>query len=296
MKPSIRTPNKAKPLRSHIVIPDVQCKPGVKLDHLSWAGQYIAHRKPDVVVVLGDWWDMPSLSSYDSGKKSFEGRMYKADIEAGHQGMGLFLTPIKAEKSYHPELIFLYGNHEERILRAVESDRKLEGTIGYHDLRLKEYGFTTYEFLEPVVKDGIGYCHFYPRAGSGAILQTKRGAPSAKAQLQREGRSCTAGHQQGLDVACIPLGGKLQWGIIAGSFYQHDEQYLSPQGNDHWRGLIVKHEVDGRGGFNPMFVSLDYLKRRYGKVNTHVDSYLARGRAKDQDALRQALKKHHAKS
>jgi hypothetical protein len=208
---------------------------------------------------------MPSLSSYDQGKKCFEGRRYKADIEAGNLGMELFMAPIRKMGKAKPRLIMLDGNHDGgRIARVLESDPKLEGTIGLKDRNLEKDGWEVYPFLKPVTIDGVSYCHFFPRAASGAIVQTKRGAPSAKAQLQREGRSCTAGHQQGLDITPLPLGGRLQWGLIAGSFYQHDEDYLSPQGNDHWRGIIVKHEVD-RGGYSPMLVSLDYLRRRYSK-------------------------------
>ena len=58
----------------HLVIPDVQAKPGVPLEHLDWLGQYIVAKKPDVVVCLGDFADMESLSSYDVGKRSYEGR------------------------------------------------------------------------------------------------------------------------------------------------------------------------------------------------------------------------------
>lgn len=250
--------------RSHFIIPDTQVKPGIDLSYCSWIGQYAADRKPDTIVMLGDWFDMPSLSSYDAGKKCFEGRMYKADIEAGRKGMDLFMAPIKKMRP-KPRMVFLIGNHEERILRAVESDRKLEGTIGYHDFHLEEDGWEVHQFLEVVTLDGISYSHFFPRAASGAVLQTKRGAPNAKAQLQREGRSCTSGHLQGLDVSCLPLGGRLQWGLIAGSAYLHEEDYLSPQGNAHWRGVVVKHQVDGHGGYDPMFVSMSYLQQRYGR-------------------------------
>lgn len=248
--------------RSHIVIPDCQVKAGVDVSHLGYLGQYIAEKEPEVVVCLGDFFDMPSLSSYDAGKKSFEGRMYKTDIEAGRKAMDLLMAPIQRMKN-KPRLVFLMGNHEERILRAIESDRKLDGTIGYHDFQLDKYGWEVHQFLEVVMIDGIAYSHFFPRAASGAVLQTKRGASSAKTQLQREGGSCTAGHQQGLDVAALPLRGKLQWGLIAGSFYSHDESYLSPQGNAHWRGFIVKHEVKD-GSYCPMFVSIGFLKRKYG--------------------------------
>jgi hypothetical protein len=246
--------------RSHIVIPDTQIKPGVRTDFLRWIGCYIADRKPSVVVHLGDHWDMPSLSSYDRGTIRFEGRRYAADIQAGNAGMDALLEGMGR---FRPDrMVFLIGNHEQRIARAVAAQAELAGTIGLKDLNLSRW--EVHEYLEAVSIDGISYSHFFPRSASGAITQTKRGAPSARAQLVREGGSCTAGHQQGLDVACLPLRGTLQWGIIAGSCYLHEEEYLSPQGTAYWRGVIVKHEVD-KGGYCPMFVSLDYLRRRYGK-------------------------------
>ena len=51
--------------------------------------------------------------------------------------------------------------------------------------------------------------------------------------------------------------------IIAGSFYQHDESYLTPLANKCWRGCIMLNEVDD-GQFDEMFVSLTYLKRKFG--------------------------------
>lgn len=241
------------------MIPDTQCRPGVSTDYLYWIGRYIADRKPDVVIHLGDHWDMPSLSSYDKGKRCFEGRRYAADVDAGNSGMQRMLEGIGRHR---PRLVYLIGNHEERIERAVESQAELSGTIGYHNLFLGDW--EVHDFLEVAKIDGIAYCHYFPRNSNGQITQTKHGAPSAKAQLVREGGSCTAGHQQGLDVASLPLRGTLQWGLIAGSCYPHNETYLSPQ-QCYWRGVIVKHEVSG-GGYSPMFVSLNYLRGRYGRT------------------------------
>jgi hypothetical protein len=72
------------------------------------------------------------------------------------------------------------------------------------------------------------------------------------------------GHRQVLDVATrtLPVDGRQQWGIVAGACYPHDEDYKGHQGNKHWRGVIVLHEVQD-GDFDPMFVSLDYLRRSY---------------------------------
>lgn len=247
---------------SHLYIPDCQVKPGIDTAHLTWAGKYIADRKPDVVVCAGDFWDMPSLSSYDKGKRGFEGRRYIKDVEAGNLAMERLLAPLRKMRK-RPRLVYTLGNHEERIQRAVDAQAELHGTIGYKDLNLRAW--EVYDYLDVVRIDGVAYSHFFPRAASGAVMQTRNGAPNARAQLIREGGSCTSGHRQGLDIACVPLRGKLQWGLIAGSFYRHDEPYLSPQGTAYWRGLVVKHGVSA-GAYCPMLVDMKYLKERYGNV------------------------------
>jgi hypothetical protein len=58
------------------------------------------------------------------------------------------------------------------------------------------------------------------------------------------------------------VNGRSQHGLVAGACYLHDEDYKGPQGNAHWRGVLVKHEVRA-GSYDLMQVSLDYLARRY---------------------------------
>ena len=58
--------------------------------------------------------------------------------------------------------------------------------------------------------------------------------------------------------------GKRITSIFAGSYYQHDEEYLTPQGNkEAWQGCWMLHEVHD-GEFDEMPISLSYLKDRYG--------------------------------
>ncbi len=246
--------------RKHFVIPDVQAKPGVPLKHLEWAGMYAAEKRPDVIVCIGDFADMPSLSLYDRGKKQFEGRRYKADIEAAHKAMELLMRPIVNEPGYSPELIMTLGNHEHRIVRATDDDCKLDGTIGLHDLGYSEWGWKVVPFLEVVEIDGVHYSHYFYNPNSG-----KPYAGTAHTKLKNIGMTFVMGHQQGIDVAMRELpNGKKQCGVVAGSFYQHIEDYKGPQGNGHWRGCLMLHEVNS-GDFDLMQISLDYLKRRYGK-------------------------------
>lgn len=115
IKNSKQAPTENKGLKI-LFVPDCQVKPGVDRAYLSAIGQYIIDKKPDVVVNAGDFWDFESLSSYDKGKLSFEGRRLQDDIEVGKQGMDELLKPLKdyqkSNNDYHPRLVFTLGNHE----------------------------------------------------------------------------------------------------------------------------------------------------------------------------------------
>lgn len=249
----------------HLVIPDTQVKPGVPLDHIKWAGRALMEYRPDVVIVIGDWWDFPSLSSYDRGKpRKMEGRRLKDDIDAGNEAMKLFLAPLrkyrkkcKGKTRYNPRLVFTMGNHCERLTRAIDAmPYELEGVVSFADLDLAD--FEVFPFLQPVVIDGIAYAHYFYNPMSG-----KPYGGTAHTKLKNIGRSFTMGHQQGLDYALRQLPtGERQYGMVAGSFYLHDEEYLGPQASQEWRGIIVKNEVKN-GGYDPMPLSLDYLRRRF---------------------------------
>lgn len=240
------------------VLPDVQALPGVSFTHLAAYGRYIAEKRPDVVVCIGDFGDFPSLSHFERGTIAFEGRRYKKDLSAFHEAMQTFLEPIAKVKGYHPHMEFTLGNHEDHIRRAWHEDPKLEGLMSLDDLKLAEYGWRVHEFLQPVSIGGVAFCHYYPSGIMG------RPVTSARALLTKLHMSCVAGHQQGRDVAFARRAdGQDMTAIISGSFYQHKYEYLSPFTNAHWRGAFFLHEVrDGR--FDDMFLSLDYLLRRYG--------------------------------
>ena len=245
--------------KRHLVIPDVQAKPGVLLDHLTWAGEYAAEKKPDVIVCIGDFADFPSLSSYDKGKKSFEGRRYKSDIAAAHKAMALLMAPIMSEPGYSPHLVLTLGNHENRVNRAVENSPELDGMLSVDDLEYESWGWEVIPFLEPIVIDGVCYAHYFTSGVMG------RPVSSARALNTKKHQSCVMGHTQRREIDYqYNAQGKRITSIFTGAFYQHDEDYLGPQGNaETWRGLWMLNQVKD-GEFDEMPVSLDYLKRRYG--------------------------------
>lgn len=251
-----------------VVIGDVQVKPGESQEHVLQIGRYIADKQPEIIVNIGDWFDFPSLSSYDRGKKSFEGRRLKADIEAGNAAMDLLFEPIIAlqkrqkeakKKIYNPRKVFTAGNHEARFDRLAEDTPELGGFVGTETLALEKWGWEVYPFLQPVEIEGIFFVHYLANPMTG-----KPYGGTALNQLKTVGRSFVVGHKQVLDIALRPtLDGQLQIGVINGATYPHDEAYKGYQGNAHFRGIVVLNEA--QNGFAlPMPVSLDYLKSKYG--------------------------------
>lgn len=268
--------DQAAHLPIHVVIPDTQVKPGVRLDHLDWIGKYIAEkfagRSQVRVIHLGDHWDMPSLSSYDKkGGKKMEGRRYAHDIDAGNEGFERLSKPIERAMSrtraagpWTPELIYLRGNHEHRIVRAAEENAQLDGTISLDDTDTR--GWDVHDFLMPVTVDGVTYSHYFYNPNTGRPV-----AGQIETRIKVIGRTFTQGHQQvsmyGMIPGWTPDGlPTMRHGLVAGACYLHDEDYMGPQGNAYWRGIIVKYAVNG-GTYDPKFVSLDSLCRRYEGVS-----------------------------
>lgn len=259
--------NRKENFIKHLIIPDVQAKPGIDFTYLNNIGRYIVEKKPDKVICIGDFADMSSLSSYDVGKKSFEGRRYVNDIEASQEAMMALLSPLWAfnekavrnkEKQYHPELHLTLGNHENRINRAIDNDPKLEGVLDINSLGYTGFGWTVYDFLDVLVLDGVAYSHYFVTGVAG------RPAGTAAAQFRKTNMSCVSGHQQGLQIHTgSRADGKRLTSVIAGSCYEHDEDYLGPQGNKHFRGFLVLHDVND-GEFDLMNVSLKYINNKYG--------------------------------
>lgn len=247
-------------------IPDTQVKDGINTDHLSHIGCYLADKEPDIIIFGGDFADMPSLSSYDVFKKSFEGRRYTKDIEAAQMGMAKLLTPIEMKQNYQrrnkkkvydPRKIITLGNHENRIDRAINNDAKLEGLISTRDLGYESFGIEVVPFLKVIVIEGVAFSHYFPSGVAG------RACTTANAQLNKKHMSCVAGHQQGLQIATAHRAdGQRITSIIAGSCYTHEEDYLGEQGNVHWRGMLMLHSVQD-GEFDLVSVPLHYLKKKY---------------------------------
>jgi len=241
----------------HLVIPDGQIKPGLSLTHWECLGKYIVEHRPQVIVNIGDFWDMPSLGAYESSSSKGVSRYsIQKDFDAGNKAMDIIMEHIGKVAGYSPRLEFCIGNHEERIERAIKADCTLEGVIGYQKLNLD--GWTVRDFLKPVTIDGVTYAHYFYNPMSGRPI-----SGTIDNMLKQIGYSFTQGHRQEFLHGRRDLNnGNSIYGLVAGAFYTHNEEYKGHQANHHWRGIVHKHDVKA-GQYDIETVSLSRLLRKY---------------------------------
>jgi predicted phosphodiesterase len=254
-------------MKKILVIPDVHCKPGVSNERLEWLSQYIVAHLPDIIVCLGDWWDMHSLNAYDKpGAKSLEGVRYDKDIVVGIEGMVKLFWHIdlynkRRKKKYKPKLVFLLGNHEERINRFIENEPKFEKVVNISSLALQDFGWEVHPYREVVEIEGVLFCHNFTSGLTGREIS---GDNAAKRLVQVNHKSSVAGHSHLLQLHTeSSRDGQRRWGLVAGCYFSHDVGYVDMATQHmYWRGVTMLHEVHN-GDFAPMFVTLDYLRTRF---------------------------------
>jgi hypothetical protein len=256
--------------RRHLILPDPQVKPGNFIKHLAWAGHAAVDYKADVISIIGDLADMPSLSMHEKpGSKHAIGRNIRADFDAVNEAFAIFNAPIVKEierlkngrrKQWNPERHYYLGNHENRITNALDAQPSLVGLFGLDSILTP--GFKRHPFLKINEVDGIKYCHYFPnpftgRAYSGTIVS----------RLNNIGASFVQGHQQGFLYASKQYPDHVKHGLVAGRYYAEHEHYRAPDvQNSEFNGIVILNEVRIIGGsatYDLMPLSYSYLQRKY---------------------------------
>ena len=253
-------------MKTHVFFTDIHCKPGESNAHADWLGRLVADVRPDVVVCGGDLWDMESLCSYDKGTRAAVGRNYSADVEAGVEFNDRWVSVLRKRKRKMPRRVFLVGNHEQRIDRALDASPELEATIGYSDFNLNDYysDVVGYHGSTPGILeiDGIFYAHYFV---SGIMGYPIGGINQAGQMLAKNFVSCAAGHShiQDYSVRTLPNGKKIQ-AVVGGCFVNYEQKWAGQRNNMWWKGVTILRNVED-GVFDLQFISLDALRREYGE-------------------------------
>lgn len=208
---------------------------------------------------------MASLSSYDKGKASFIGRTYRDDINVSTEFSDRLWSPIRKRKKRLPRRVFLIGNHEQRIARALDLQSNLAGTIGYGDLALNDHydEVVDYNGNTPgsITIDGVTYAHYFISGISGRPISSD--VSPAAALISKNLTSSTCGHSHLFDysVRNANNGTRLN-GLVAGCFIDYPITWAG-ESNKLWsRGVAICHNVEN-GNYDLEWVSLERLRKEY---------------------------------
>lgn len=255
-----------------LVIPDAHAHPDLDNDRFEWLGKFILDKKPDIVLCLGDFYDMPSLSSYDKGTKGFEGRRYKADLGSGIDAQQRLWSAVEKynknraknkKAQYTPERVMAVGNHEERVDRVVNISPELEGTIGEEDYQFAKYWDKIIPFKTTGIVEGFAVSHYFP---AGLLGRPIGGENPADAHLKKLSMSCIAGHSHLLDIKSrTKADGTKMMGLIGGC-YVHQSMVENWNKNTYqlwWNGVTYLTEVEEGYAEGVEFITQDKLRRDY---------------------------------
>lgn len=258
--------------KSIVVIPDTHAHPDLDNDRFEWLGKFILDRKPDIVLALGDFYDMPSLSSYDKGTKGFEGRRYKKDIEAGIDAQERLWAPVakynklrlKNKKAqYVPERVMAVGNHEERVDRVVNMSPELHGTIGESDYQFSKYWNRIIPFKQTEVVEGFAVSHYFP---AGLLGRPIGGENPADAHLKKLSMSAIAGHSHLLDIKTRTKADGTKMMALIGGCYVHQDMVETWNKNTYqlwWNGITYLTDVENGYAEGVEFITQERLRRNY---------------------------------
>lgn len=246
--------------QTHLIIGDSHSDPEVPNDRYRWLGKFAADLQPNTIIDIGDWADMGSLSHFDYGTRSFEGRRYWRDIEHAIDARKLFNKQLTRLK-HKPRLIHTEGNHEHRITKLTDTDPRLDGLLSVADLEVEKLGWERFPFMVPAVVDGVCYSHYFP---SGVKGQPVGGINLASSLIRLGLMSCVQGHSHLFDYTeRTRADGRKLLGMSVGCYFKHFMSWAGVSNQMYWRGVVVLHDVvDGYGQVEK--VSLDSIEANYG--------------------------------
>jgi hypothetical protein len=250
--------------RTHLVIGDCHAAPGQSMRRFEWLGRMVAELKPDVVVSVGDWYSLDSLCQHRT-LADRHGDNTGDEIRAGEMALTAFEAALGAWKG---RKVITLGNHDDRLKRLSDDAPWLEGLHNVGKAHAAR-GWEVHPFLEPARVDGIRYQHFMTKAGGKSAVS---GEYHASHLLKRVGfaESVTVAHSHHFRYATFrhaawaERGPRRVHALVAGCYFEHDEDYAGPDENAAWwRGICVLRGVRD-GDYDLETWSMGRIRARWG--------------------------------
>jgi hypothetical protein len=250
----------------HLIISDAHSQPGKRMERADWIGDLIVDVKPDVVIDLGDTFEMGSLSSYDKGTRYFHGRSYSDDISTGIEFQDRVWARPRRQKQKMPYRVAFHGNHEYRLQRLLDSSPELMGSP--YGLSMKDFQFEDYnDKVVPYnggtpgveVVDGIAYAHYFVSGTMGRAISSEH---TAHKLITTNFMSSVQGHTHCSDycVRSNVLGNKIT-GLVCPTAQQEQPRWAGEAAKKWTYGVTVLNVENG--AFTPEFISMERLEKEY---------------------------------
>lgn len=257
-----------------LVIGDAHVDDEQQLDRFDVASKFLIDQKPDEVILIGDFLTLNCLSAWDENKrKRMEGKRYAKEIAAGNEALDRLTKGLieynqrkkaNKEKQYKPKLIFLEGNHCERLRRYLDINPTFDGHVSIEkDLKLKQRGFKFIPYKSYYYTNNIGFTH----------IPFNKTSPISGADITRKAQLVTVnsvvfGHTHEQHLSHVHKQGMehLQDTYNCGCFFDKKEDYVEGCVTNYWRGLSILH-VWKPGRFDVDSWSLGRLERTYGTTS-----------------------------
>ena len=254
-----------------LVVGDCHVSTEEDLSRFDYANELIMEKRPDIIVLMGDFVTLNCLSFWDKDKRQrMEGRRYHEEIANANKALDMMFHGLYEEKNrlrknkkklYIPDIIYLEGNHEDRLNRYLEVDPIFQGQVGIaQDLRLVERAISWIDYRDYYYYNGIGFTHIPHNA-----VRPVSGKYHVFKAMDCTIQSVVYGHTHKLETACRHVPGMvhLQQVLSCGGYFDEDEEYTNGMLTNYWKGLILLNNYK-EGRFDMETYSLGRLRRMYG--------------------------------
>lgn len=264
--------------KTAIIIPDQHVNQNSCLDRFTALGNFIVERQPDWILNMGDVGEWSDFYGNQNRKTKLDNTDYlENEILAIRKSQELIFTPaIKLQKKQKNgrKKVYRYlseldlGNHDIRLQKAL-ADNVSSGTIPahidkhlpWHACHFNKYYSVINPYQTVHERFGIAHSHHFINGTSSAskvdtIVNIAMG-------------SAIGGHTHKAEFSATYTGQlRPTFGLQAGVFMDPASEplqdWLGPQGfTNWWFGFVMLHGIDGRGGFEPEFISVERLQREF---------------------------------
>lgn len=238
-----------------LVVGDVHDEVGYSKERFHVLGKFIVKEKPDYVVLMGDFLTLDSVSRHNKGKPLLaEGKRLMMEIQSGKDSINIIDSYINKyndnrkklkKKTYEVNKIYIYGNHEDRLVSYIHENPQIEGIIDSNDiLECSNNGWTIVPYRETYYIYDVGFTHI-PMNGANQPISGKY---VCKRALELYDTHIVFGHthRMGVDVMSTKTeyGYKQKLAINVGNYFDYIPEYAKNSAGigDWWTGVVMLYK------------------------------------------------------